>query len=522
MPEGPGLTVDEIFNVEQGIYLCKQSAALGWLNLLPGTSQEAYRVENGYNPDHPPLGRWWLGFHHQLTWWVAPPFQPDGIFVIACARTGSATAFALTLLLIGGIATAWSGRFVGVMTAISLTLMPRIYGHAHLASLETITNLTCTAAVVSVAAWWCGPVPPTRRASLFTGLLLGLALLTKIQAVLIPIPIICWALWRWKKKAVVPLVMWGVAAIIVFVSGWPYLWSDLVGHIGEYLGRTTNRATIQVWYFGEKYADKNVPWHYPFVMFALTVPAILHLLGILGLLARPESELDASPDAAKRLQGFAERHSRDFLLLGCTLFPLVVFSLPGVAVYDCERLFLTSFPLWAIFVGRGWVVLWRGLRRQTNVRFAAAAIWSILLVFEAMPLVSNAPFHLCYYNSLFQLRPSAIDAVGLEVDYWGVGVTRRLLQRTIDVVPEGSDVAIIPTLHPFQADDYRRQSPILRSRGIKTVENREGPASPMFALVYHRHADLPPFIGEQMAAVKPAESTRLQDLWLAYLVRLRD
>ena len=160
MPEGPGLTVDEIFNVEQGVLLVEQARSLGWLNLVPGTSVEAFKPENQYLPDHPPLGRYWLGVHHQLTWWLAPPFEPEGPFVTACARTGSATAFALTVWMIGIAATSWFGRTTGLFASLALVLMPRVYGHAHLASLETITNLTCTAAVLAVAAWWNGAAPP--------------------------------------------------------------------------------------------------------------------------------------------------------------------------------------------------------------------------------------------------------------------------------------------------------------------------------------------------------------------------
>ena len=162
-PQGPGLTVDEIFNVEQGVYLIEQSRSLGWLNLIPGTSQAAFDPQYGYNPDHPPLGRYWLGIHHHLTWWLIPPADPEGIVVTACARTGSATAFALTIFLLGLLASSWSGPQVGAMTAISLVLMPRLFGHAHLASLETITNLTCTAAVLAVASRWNCSNPPTWR-----------------------------------------------------------------------------------------------------------------------------------------------------------------------------------------------------------------------------------------------------------------------------------------------------------------------------------------------------------------------
>ena len=541
MPEGPGLTVDEIFNVEQGVYLVEQARALGWLNLVPGTSQEAYRVENGYNPDHPPLGRWWLGVHHHFTRWLAPPFHPEGSIVTACARAGSATAFALTVLLIGSLATAWSGRSTGVLTAVSLVLMPRVYGHAHLASLETITNLTCTASVLVVASWWSGPLPPTKRAATIAGIVLGLALLTKIQAVLIPIPVICWAFWRWRARAAVPLGLWCATAFVVFLASWPYLWFAPVDHLFEYLVRTTNRATLQVWYFGQKYADKDVPWHYPFVMFALTVPAILHGLGLMGMLHVRASRTDSSPNAARdeiqihprsngpqdvrsqkqrvSRKGFYER---DILLLMCMLFPLVVFALPGVAVYDGERLFLTSFPLWAFFVGRGWLNLWEMLLRSVRSRWAATAACFVLLLIVASPLVTMAPCHLCYYNGVTPILAGSYGAgAGLEVDYWGEGITRRLLRQLVESVPEGATVAVMPTLHQFQADEYRRQSPILRAHGAKLVEYRQESKSQKYILVYRRRADLP----EHWDLVKPDDTlgtTVLGGRQLAYFARRAD
>ena len=512
MPEGPGLTIDEIFNVEQGVYLVEQAKALGWLNLIPGSSQEAYRKKNGYNPDHPPLGRWWLGLHHHLTWWLVPPLDPDGYCVTACARTGSATAFALTVFLIGYLANAWSGRAVGMLTAISLVLMPRVFGHAHLASLETVTNLTCTAAVLSVAAWWNGPVAPTRRAAIFTGILMGLALLSKIQAVLIPIPVIAWALWHWRAKAILPLMIWGLTAYLVFFASWPYLWFDPLEKTAEYLGRTTNRSTIQVWYWGQKYADKNVPWHYPFVMFGLTVPVVLHGLGLFGLFCRPKptarhedesradqisnndptvANLQTHPETTRQPMAIGQATNRDLLLLACMLFPLFVFSLPGVAVYDGERLFLTCFPLWAIFVGRGWVACWHWLSHRTQSQPTARALWSALMLLAASPLVTMSPCHLCYYNGLAKLiMLTDGNDKRFEVDYWGVGITRSLLQQVVNNVPEGSSIAITPTLHQFQADDYRRQSPLLRAHGIKTVEFQEGPSASDFILIYRRLADL--------------------------------
>ena len=51
------------------------------------------------------------------------------------------------------------------------------------------------------------------------------------------------------------------------------------------------------------------------------------------------------------------------------LFPLVLFSLPHISVYDGARLFLVVFPLWAIFIGRGGAIAFEKLREKLSPRW---------------------------------------------------------------------------------------------------------------------------------------------------------
>ena len=512
MPQGPGLTVDEIFNVEQGVYLVEQARALGWYNLIPGTSAEAYRRENHYNPDHPPLGRYWLGLHHHLAWWIAPPLDPDGYFATVCARTGSATAFALTVWLLGAYITLTSKltstkthttqasaatsivaspaidgeieRWMGPLAGLALILMPRVYGHAHLAALETFTNLTCTVAVLGVAAWWSGPTVPTRRAAMAAGVLMGLALLSKIQAVLIPVPVIIWALWRWRWRAVVPLMIWGGVAIVVFYASWPYLWHQPVGHLMEYLGRTTQRVTLYCFYLGTRYADKQVPWHYSFVMFAITVPVALQGLGLLGLRSLFAGRTCAGGPSTTEQHALPQttRAWQDRLVLACLVFPLVVFALPGTAVYDGERLFLTVFPLWAIFIGRGAATAISAAARLTGKRIALT-IAGVLFAAQFASNLRIHPVYLSYYNLAVSVRGA--ERMGLERNYWGDALTRSLLQEAVSRNRGYNTVEIRPSLHPLQVGDLLRQSPVLRN-GLTNSETATRP----LRFAFRRRADL--------------------------------
>lgn len=503
LPEGPGLTVDEMFNVEQGFYLAEVLRNYG-IGLLDPQSIRDVFGSPVYNPDHPPFGRLWLGAHQQLTRAIAPPLDPFNVHspVTACARTGSATACALTVLLIGWFAGVKWGPLAGFLSAAFLPLMPRVWGHAHLASLETITNLTCTAAVLSAGYGWSKTTRPSVRSALLAGVLLGLAFLTKIQAILLPIPLAVWCLWRWRLQAVKPLMIWSLVAAVVFFIGWPWLWLDPVGHGKEYFARTTERPVLSVWYFGTKYADVAVPWHYSWVMFATTLPVVTLLLGGVG--CRPSAKSSDTNDSALR-----------WLLIGNVLFPLILFSLPKVAVYDCERLFLTAFPFWAMLAGIGAASL---LNRIASVRIrnvVAAAVLGSLCV----NLMLFQPCFLSFYNIVVG-RTAGAERLGLETTYWGDSITRSLLNELTRQVPAESTVQVAPVLHQFQLDDLWQQSSILRRHDVRLVAYAEKQQDVRYLLLFRRRADLPKELRDGPQHGKLLAEVRRSGVQLAALYEL--
>ncbi len=490
--EGPGITLDESFNVQMGVYQWRALRDGGnFLLLLPDSVEDVFGPKSNYNPDHPPLGRVWLGFWHDLVEWLFPPgdhpLNEHGIrFVTDCARVGSATAFALTVFLIGLFATKWYGRAAGIVAAVSLVLMPRVFAHAHLASLETFMNLTYSAAILAVAHWW--RVESDKRQlrwviPTLTGVLFGLALLTKMQAILIPPAVGVWALWHWRTRAIKPLAIFGLVGLIVFFVGWPWLWLDPLHNFREYFARTTSRAVLNCYYLGQVWADKDVPWHYPFVMFAVTVPVGLHVLGLCGVFGG----------------GRAWQQPREQLLLAATLFPLVLFAVPGVAVYDGERLFLVSFPIWAVLIGRGADVALSRLRQKTDsgrwrlvaTQRASGITMSLFLAAQSIGVIVMHPCQLSYYNLMVGGLYGA-DRLGFERTYWGDSITRSLL--TVMTPQDGKrNVVVMPVLHQFQLDELVQQSPVLRGMEIQLLP--DSPPNQEIAdgwLYFVRKADLPP------------------------------
>jgi hypothetical protein len=490
--EGPGITLDEFFNVDMGVYQWHALRDHGWRLWTPEVRNLVFSDKN-YNPDHPPLGRLWLGMWHDLARWLWPPVETGAPTVTACARVGSAVAFGITVWLIGTFAARWFGSTAGWSSALCYALMPRVLGHAHLAALETCMNLAFLAPILYVGQKWGATNPADGRplrpkgewlCAIIAGVLIGAAFLTKIQAVLLPIPITIWTLYRWCGRGVAWLAVAGITTAAVFFLGWPWLQIDPLAHIREYLGRGVERQTLNCWYFGQKYADVDVPWHYPFVMFAVTVPLGALILGACGAIAPLASR--ARQEAVQ--SNASPLTTRPVLLFGTTLFILAFFALPGITVYDGTRLFLIACPLWAMLAGAGVQVFVEELSRRQHPKFAIVA--TILLLTVHLPtLVRLHPCELSYYN-LAVGGLSGANRLGLERTYWQDSFTRSFLRDVVRHVPQGATLYLAPRFHPVQELDLLLQSPILVAHDVKILPYDDPIRDQIkYVIVFRRRAD---------------------------------
>ena len=322
----PGITVDEPLDVRPGRTYLATLQAKGWGFFNQAVIDATYRD----NAEHPPLGRWLLGLASRL----GQPFEillrggpdPVGIYVVA-GRIAPAIAYGVLICAVVLASGRRSGRVAGVVSGVSLLIMPRLFAHAHLAALDTLITLFWTLALLG----FVGACERTRLvpAMIGAGLLWGLALLTKIHAWFLPPIALIWILTQLPtRRAIAAFLVWLASGLGLFFIGWPWLWADPWGRLGAYLGTGVARVSIRVLYFGVVYADRDVPWHYPWFYFVATVPVGLLALGAWGI-----------------YRGWLDRSRRaiTFLLVGSILLFLILFS-TNVAVYDGERLFLVVFP----------------------------------------------------------------------------------------------------------------------------------------------------------------------------------
>jgi len=510
--EGPGLTVDEMFNVSEGFRLIEATrfwflGELTWQQIFGQQEDLQAAAPAGYHlADHPPLGRFALGLAHAVVTAVSAPSHSEATpLAPTAARFASAIAFAWMIYLVGRTTAGWYGPAAGFSAAVSLLLMPRLVAHAHLASLEMMITLAYTASVLSLSDRWApGSSAPRCRQAVVPGLLLGLALLTKIQAILLVPAVSAWALCRFRTRAIPPLACWAAIGAAVFLVGWPWLWLDPLDHLVEYFAQTTDRAQLSVYYLGHKTPDTNVPWHYPLVLFGVTVPLGLHALAACGLVFRNRKWW---------------HDPRAVLLVTCIAFPLQVFMTPGVAVYDGTRLFLVVFPLWAVLIGRGTMVLseWLSQRLTKLPRATAWLLPSAILLSSGWGLIVTHPCGLSFYNIAVG-GPTGAESLGLEPTYWGDSLTRGFLEEVSEQVPESDTIAVFPSLHPLQWPAFAKHARVWdRSPRRLALYGTPAASKANWVMIFRRKADLPEHLRDNPPDLRRVAEVRRAGVLLAAL-----
>ncbi len=493
--DGPGLTIDEPLDVRPGRTYITAIRQEGLRFFHPKVVDRVFRD----NAEHPPLGRWLLGIASTL----GEPFEviwkgadPTGQYVLA-GRLAPAAAFAVLVGIITLVAARRWGLPAGAASGFAMVAMPRVFAHAHLAALDTFLSLFWTVALLAGERAMGSPRPI--RAAAIAGAIWSLALLTKIHAwCLLPI-LGVWAFTRLPgKRAVAAISIWALFGISLFWLGWPWLWHDGLSRMRAYLGTGVARPTILVQYFDRIFADREVPWHYPWFYFAATAPLGLQLLGGLGL-----------------VQGWKGRRVDGLpLLLAASIATFLVIFSTRVPVYDGERLFLHVFPAWALLIGLGFSALWSHFR--SNAWWPSVRIILIgFLLSQVYGTIALYPFGLSFYNVLVG-GVSGAERLGLELTYWNDAVDEVLLDRLAEEGQSGATAALVPTLYPQQG--LLTTNRALARAGIRLGDQEES-LSVEWVIVSRRTAYLRPEILERLAngrGTRIATRSR-QGVWLSAL-----
>ncbi|HEY4223050.1 MAG TPA: hypothetical protein VGO62_16950 [Myxococcota bacterium] len=454
-----GLTDDDDFYAPAGIRYAE------WLSdavTHPSLAFTQASIESAFklNHEHPPGAKIVFGVAHALG--RAIGFGDLDAARLGCALFAAALASLLVLLL-------WEP--LGVLAAVSAPLLllslPRFTFHSEVATLDV--PVACAVFAITAAYFAAEAQRARLRAVVVVGVIFALGNLVKLNAPFAIIPCALWSLllmWRGFRvdnaALVIPpiprsLVAMIIAAPILFVLLWPWLWFDTVDRVGAYIAFHLQHYPIYLFYDGEIWEKPFAPWHAVLFLGLGSLPAPVLALGAVGSLralasiARCARDTPATASAADKLRA---------LLLLQAAFAMALVADPATPRYGGEKLFMPFFPLFIALAADGLAFVVDGVRAglpllaRSRLRARAVAVLAVALAC-APGAFANVKLHggyaLSYYGELVGGLRGAV-ARGYERTYYDVA--DKPLAHWLDDNAHGARVHFEPN-HKEYARTYR-------------------------------------------------------------------
>jgi 4-amino-4-deoxy-L-arabinose transferase-like glycosyltransferase len=393
-----GITWDEPTYIEAG------KSYIEWLKRPSLKTIDEYWKENH---EHPPLTKILGGLSNYLFHEKLRLFSNTLSYRISVLLF----VFLLNYALFKFVSELYGNRIALVVT-LTFSFLPRIFFHSHIGAMDyPVTAMW----FLVIYTYWKGV--KNQRWIIYSSILLGFSLLTKLNAIFLYAPLsLYWILVH--KKEIVTVILkrekanWSdirdiglkmvpmiIIPPIIFVSFWPWLWKDTMSRVLEYFTFHINHLKIPVYYFGNVYF--KAPWEYPFVLTFITVPIIVLIPFLIGMIK------------------IYTTHPRNtnILIVFNALIPLFIVSISQTK-YDGIRLFLPAFPFICMVSGVGLHHISNLLQKLRLKKIAYFAYAFSFLFTIYISIVTYYPYHASYFNEIIGGIDGALEK-GFEPEYWG-------------------------------------------------------------------------------------------------------
>ena len=376
------------------------------------------------NREHPPLMKTLFGISQRLL--------HDKLHVtdeLAASRFPSAVMAGLLVLLVFTFTLEIWGLAAGVIAALLVVFLPRALFHAGLACFDAPMTTLWFAVIY---AYWRG-LP--RRWPWQLGVVFGLALATKHNAILLPfalVPHLAYLIWRdrggWRR--LVGLASIAVLGPVVLVALWPWLWFDTIAHVREWLGFHMTHVHYNFEYLGQNWNAPRFPWHVALVTTLFTVPTATLAAAAFGVVAwirERATSLDRARAPALLL----------VLSAGVSIGPFLLGSTP---IFGAEKHWAPAIPSICIAAGVGCVWAARRLASALGERVKHAPAIAFGVVATAVvgaavtETVTAEPDALTWYSALAGGDAGGAD-LGMNRQFWGVAA-RGVLPELARLAPK--------------------------------------------------------------------------------------
>ncbi|HSO31991.1 MAG TPA: glycosyltransferase family 39 protein [Labilithrix sp.] len=494
------------FSRDEGFYFTAAYDYKRWFAMLvdsPSKAIERTAIDPIWqnNHEHPSLMKSLFAISHTLFHEKWKIFEDDS----TAFRFPGMLMMGLALFVTYMFAARAYSRRAGVIAAITLGLMPRVFYHAHLACFDVPIMAMWTTCIY---VYWRSEKEGGLNWAILAGVVYGLTLETKHNAWMLPAVFLPHALMvhgraisrHAAKSSRIPvptsLVAMAVIGPAIFLLLWPWLWNDTLPRIQEYVNFHVHHDYYNIEFLGRTYFGPPSPRSYMPVMIAATVPTISLVLFAIGafdrgrvLFARLAWWLGQAWGRALPWPKEAPERDRvqtDLLVFLAIAVALGPFLLPRTPIFGGTKHWITAYPFLAILAGRGFDLVWTRLalllaQRTTldaTKRFAAQAVVVLACFGGAFATtVHSHPFGLSAYVPIVGGTAGGAD-LGLNRQFWGF-TTESLGPWLAENAKPGETLYFMDTAWPSW------QRLIAEKRIPESLRGVSSPAEAELSIVHH-------------------------------------
>jgi 4-amino-4-deoxy-L-arabinose transferase-like glycosyltransferase len=255
------------------------------------------------------------------------------------------------------------------------------------------------------------------------GMILGMTSSIRLLGGFAGLLVAYYAYLGWKRKAIMPILVYAGIALLMCYFTWPAIWGDPVSGLWSRARSTVDFEMHTVLFEGQNYPSTNLPHRYLPVLMAyqFTEPFLLLLLPGFYLLVQRIAK-----------QKLGDRTSHIILLWFAVPFLTQIINASGL--YGNYRHFLFILPPLAVMTSLGMEFAADLIKRKHVAQILA----TLMFLPSAVAIVSLHPYEYIYYNSLVTAVPGKVD--NFENDYWCTSY-REAMRFVNEVAPKGSIVA---------------------------------------------------------------------------------
>ena len=450
---------------DEGFYFQAAASYEKWFDLLVHDRAAAMTRENvdrywAVNHEHPALMKSLFALSHRILFERWHWFREAGTSYRFPGMVVSALALGIVFVW-GRIAL---GRWPGLVGALTLGLMPRVFYHSHL---DCFDMPVASMWLVTTFAYWLSVERRSLAWALITGVLYGLLLDTKHNAWLLPLALVAHAVVTgWPRlqresrggRVTVPAALISMAVIgpLVLYAAWPWIWFDTAERLAWWVKFHLGHEYYNMEFLGETYWKPPMPRLYAPVMTLATVPLVtLVLFGVGAGCAAWEAVRTRwwpdlpSPAPPTPLEPPALR--RTVLLWAlCLLLSYAPWLSSNTPIFGGTKHWITAYPFLCLFAALGFAVAadrlrvlaarWRHPFVSQGVPYALAAA---VLIGPAKMTYDSHPWGLGFYAPLVGGAPGAAT-LGLNRSFWGY-TTGAVVPYLNEHVPPGGTVYVHDT-----------------------------------------------------------------------------